>query len=157
MNTALITSIIASIPPLAGIVAKIYLGSSDNRLVSKIEKDIALHDIAPDRSKQVLEQLIYFETLAHSQLRLNKSQRSINWFVAFWILVGFVIIGLIGWGVAYAALTYWWPIWFLFPVVSLFGIAWIIIGAGSLFEDPASDDDDRPEDVDQSDGEESGH
>ena len=116
----------------------------------KIEKDIALHDIAPERSKEVLEQLIYFETLSHSQLRMNRTQRQVDWYVAFWILVGFVLVGLVGWANVYWAVTYWWPLWFLFPIVSLFGIMWIIVGAGAIFKYPPADDDDEEDGEDPS-------
>ncbi len=77
MNTGWLTAVAAAIPPLAGVAAKIYLASSDSRLVHKIEQDIALHDIAPERSKDILEKLVFAETLAHAQRRLNKANRKI--------------------------------------------------------------------------------
>lgn len=142
MNTpGWVTLVLTSIPPLAGVAAKIYLGSSDGRIVRKIEKDIALHDIAPERSKEVLEQLIYAETITHAQRRLNTAVRKVNWPVAFWIFVGVVVTGFAGWGLAYAAVTYWWPIWIPCALVGFFGVLWIIAGAGQLFKYPADEDD----------------
>jgi hypothetical protein len=59
----------------------------------KIEKDIELHDKAPDRSKEVLEDLILRETNKHYERRLNTANRKVNWPVAFWIFVGALLTG----------------------------------------------------------------
>lgn len=61
--------------------------------------------------------------------------------VAFWICVGVVLTALATWGLAHLALDGWWPAWIGVGLVSLFGVVWIIAGAGTLFEYPADDDD----------------
>lgn len=133
--------LLGAVPALAGLVGRLYLAGSDGRVTRKIEKDSALLGIVPDSCKLPLEDLITKEVELHVQRR----NRKLDWSAVAAAIIVAAVTAAVGFGLALTALEYWWPIWFLFVPVTLFGFILTLIGFNQIFKYPVASSDGVPE------------
>lgn len=128
----LLSLVLGAVPPIAGLMGKLYLAGSDSRVTRKIEKDAALLKVVPDACKPAIEQLLHDEVQEH----LRRRRRKVGWpAVAAMIVIAAITAG-VGTALAFAALNWSWLMWFVFGPVTFLGFLLTLIGYGQIFKYP---------------------